>query len=74
MDVHRRLLQQAPVYLKSRGVLLMEVGLGQAELVCREAEKSGWFRTYDVLRDEGGIDRVVCFEKKEERSKPLIVN
>jgi release factor glutamine methyltransferase len=74
MDVHRRLLQQAPVYLKSRGVLLMEVGLGQAALVCREAEKSGWFRTYDVLRDEGGIDRVVCFEKKEERSKPLIVN
>ncbi len=74
MDVHRRLLQQAPVYLKSKGVLLMEVGLGQAASVCREAEKSGWFRTYDVLRDEGGIDRVVCFEKQEERSKPLIVN
>ena len=74
MDVHRRLLQQAPVYLKSGGVLLMEVGLGQAASVCREAEKSGWFRTYDVLRDEGGIDRVVCFEKKEERSSPLIVN
>lgn len=74
MDVHRRLLQQAPTYLKSGGVLLMEVGFGQAALVCREAEKSGWFRTYDVLRDEGGIDRVVCFEKKEERSKPLIVN
>ncbi|HRB82326.1 MAG TPA: HemK family protein methyltransferase, partial [Nitrospira sp.] len=66
MDVHRRLLQQAPVYLKSGGVLLMEVGLGQAAAVCREAEESGWFRTYDVLRDEGGIDRVVCFEKKEE--------
>lgn len=74
MDVHRRLLQQAPVYLKSGGVLLMEVGLGQAASVCREAEKSEWFRTYDVLRDEGGIDRVVCFEKKEERSSPLIVN
>ena len=70
MDVHRRLLQQAPVYLKSDGVLLLEVGLGQAAAVCREAEESGWFRTYDVLRDEGGIDRVVCFEKKEEGRNP----
>lgn len=64
MDVHRRLLQEAPVYLKSGGVLLMEVGCGQAASVCREAEVGGWFRIYDVLRDEGGIDRVVCFEKK----------
>jgi len=70
MDVHRRLLQQALVYLKSGGVLLMEVGFGQAASVCREAEESGRFRTYDVLRDEGGIDRVVCFEKKEEGTNP----
>ena len=55
-----------PSYLKPGGVLLMEVGSGQAASVCRQAEESGWFRTYDVLRDEGGIDRVVCFEKKEE--------
>ncbi len=64
MDVHRRLLQQAPSYLKPGAVLLMEVGSGQAASVCRQAEESGWFRTYDVLRDEAGIDRVVCFEKK----------
>ena len=70
MDVHRRLLRQAPAYLKPGGVLLMEVGLGQAVTVCREAEEGGWFRTYDVLRDEGGIDRVVCFEKKEEGPSP----
>lgn len=65
MDVHRRLLQQAPAYLKPGGVLLMEVGMGQAAAVCRQAEASGWFRTASVLRDQGGIDRVVCFEKKE---------
>ena len=70
MDVHRRLLQQAPAYLKPGGVLLMEVGLGQAASVCRQAEKSRWFRTYDVLRDEGGIDRVVCFEKTEGPQSP----
>ncbi|MBA2485101.1 MAG: peptide chain release factor N(5)-glutamine methyltransferase [Nitrospira sp.] len=64
MDLHRRLLQQAPTYLKDGGVLLMEVGLGQAQVVCRQAEESGWFSTFEVLRDEGGIARVVCFERK----------
>lgn len=63
MDVHRRLIQQAPTYLKAGGMLLMEVGLGQAATVCREAENSGWFRIDGVLLDEGGIDRVVCLEK-----------
>ena len=65
MDVHRRLLQQAPAYLKPGGVLRMEVGMGQVAAVCRRAEAGGWFRTASVLRDQGGIDRVVCFEKKE---------
>ncbi len=70
MDVHRRLLQQAPAYLKPGAVLLMEVGLGQAAAVCRQAEESGLFRTLAVLRDQGEIDRVVCFEKKEMNSAP----
>lgn len=64
MDVHRRLIDQAPAYLNPEGVLLMEVGLGQAAAVCEDAEKSGQFHTYAVLQDEGGIDRVVCFKKK----------
>ena len=64
MDVHRRLIDQAPAYLNPEGVLLMEVGLGQAAAVCQDAEKSGQFHTYAVLQDEGGIDRVVCFKKK----------
>lgn len=67
MEVHRRLLQLAPSYLKPGGALLMEVGLGQAAAVCRAAEESGWFRTAVVLQDDAGIARVVCFEKHESR-------
>ncbi len=63
MDICRRLLRQAPSYLKPGGALLMEVGAGQAASVCRQAEETGWFRVYDVLRDEGHIDRVVCCER-----------
>lgn len=66
MDFYRRLLRQAPPYLKPGGALLMEVGAGQAASVCRQAEETGWFRVYDVLRDEGGIDRVVCCEKRAD--------
>ncbi len=66
MDVYRRLLQQASSYLKPGGVLLMEVGAGQAASVCRQAEETGWFRVYDVLRDEGEIDRVVCCERRAD--------
>lgn len=71
MDVHRRLLQQAPIYLKSGGALLMEVGLGQADAVCRAAEHTGWFRTATVLHDDAGIARVVCFEKCASKSEPF---
>jgi len=63
MDVHRRLIQQAPTFLKPSSVLLMEVGAGQAMSVCRYAEETGWFRVYDVLQDQGGMDRVVCLER-----------
>lgn len=71
MEVHRRLLQQAPTYLRSGGALLMEVGLGQAAAVCRAAEEGGWFRAATVLQDEAGIARVVCFEKRESRREPF---
>lgn len=76
MDVHRRLIQQVPRYLKPGGVLLMEVGAGQAMSVCRHAEESGSFRVYDVLRDEGGRDRVVCLEyrngSKQAHNMPAV--
>lgn len=68
MDLYRQLLRQVPPYLKPGGALLMEVGAGQAASVCRQAEESGWFRVYDVLRDEGGIDRVVCCERSADEA------
>lgn len=74
MEVHRRLLQQAPTYLRSGGALLMEVGLGQAAAVCRVAEEGGWFRAATVLHDDAGIARVVCCEKRESRRETLSSN
>lgn len=72
MEVHRRLLQQAPIYLRSGGALLMEVGFGQAAAVCRAAEESGWFGAATVLQDDAGIGRVVCVEKRESQREPCM--
>lgn len=72
MEVHRRLLQQAPIYLRSGGALLMEVGFGQAAAVCRAAEESGWFGAATVLQDDAGIGRVVCVEKREPQREPCM--
>jgi release factor glutamine methyltransferase len=63
MEMHRRLVKEAPRYLRPGGWLLMEVGYGQASAVRRFAEQSGPFRAYDTRRDAAGIERVVCLER-----------
>ena len=63
LDVHRRLVNMAPPHLQPGGLLLLEVGCGQAESVCDLAEESGWFRVDAVRKDQAGIDRVVCVER-----------
>ena len=56
--IHRRLLEEAPAYLKPGGWLLLEVGQGQVEQVARAARDLGY--TQVMLRnDMSGIGRVV---------------
>ena len=56
--LHRRLLAEAPAYLKPGGWLLMEVGQGQAEQVA-EIARSLEYREVAVRNDLAGIGRVV---------------
>lgn len=56
--LHRRLLREAPVYLKPGGRLLMEVGQGQADAVAEEAGRLG-YRDVAIRDDLAGIGRVV---------------
>jgi methylase of polypeptide subunit release factors len=41
----------------------MEIGLGQAEALCRMAEASGAYSKPGVLKDLAGIDRVIVARK-----------
>ena len=62
LDVYRRLLQEAPGVLAPEGVVLMEVGLGQADCLCREVSDSNRFEVTKVQPDSQGISRMVCLQ------------
>ena len=62
LDVYRRLLQEAPGVLAPEGVVLMEVGLGQAACLCQEISDSNRFEVTKVQSDSQGIPRMVCLQ------------
>lgn len=63
LDFYRRLLEQSENHLLPEGFLMMEVGIGQAEDICKIAEKTGWNKKEDPIFDYGGISRVVVFDR-----------
>jgi release factor glutamine methyltransferase len=62
LDVYRRLLQEAPNVVAPEGVILMEVGLGQADCLCQEVAASNRFEVTKVQPDSQGIPRMVCLQ------------
>ncbi len=56
--LHRRLLTETPAHLKPGAWLLLEVGLGQAEIVADAARDAG-YREVAIREDMAGIGRVV---------------
>ena len=61
--LHRRLLAEAPAYLKPGGWLLLEVGQGQAERVSDAARAAGYTQV-STREDLAGIGRVVMGKRK----------
>jgi release factor glutamine methyltransferase len=59
-QVYERLIPQSARVLKRAGVLAMEIGFGQAELISRLAD--GW-RDIRLISDLAGIPRVLVCEK-----------
>ena len=62
--LHRRLLAEAPFYLKPGGWLLLELGQGQAEIVADVARKEG-YGDVSVREDMAGIGRLVMGKRAE---------
>ena len=64
LAVIRRIIAEAPAYLKSDGTLLLEIGAGQAELLQEELPKAHGFAHFEFLRDYSGILRVLHLRKR----------
>ncbi len=56
----RRIVQDAPHYLKRDGLLIMEIGFGQAEAV-RQIFSDSEFKRVEFIKDYQGIERVAVF-------------
>lgn len=69
MDLCRRLLSEAPDYLKPEGELLMEVGCGQAAPLTRWISHSGLPWKVASIKDLSGIERVLCLSRRPSRER-----
>ncbi|NGZ59931.1 MAG: peptide chain release factor N(5)-glutamine methyltransferase [Nitrospira sp. LK265] len=58
-EFHERLLDDARPFLVLGGLLVMELGQGQAPLVRQAAERAGGYTGLQTVKDEAGIERVM---------------
>lgn len=63
-EIHQRILDEAPHFLKSNGHLIMEMGIGQSGALVHSIRETGAFAVPDVLRDLAGIERVIVAKIK----------
>lgn len=59
LDIIRRIVKDAPSFLKDRGLLALEVGLNQAEAVKMLLTDEHRYEDIEITKDLSGIDRVV---------------
>lgn len=58
-EIQRRIIESAPKFLKSGGVLVMEMGANQADALKGMIYKGAAFKDPQVLKDLAGIERVI---------------
>ncbi len=63
-ELHQKIINEAPEYLKPHGVLIMELGLGQAEALVQICRSAGNYEMPEVHKDLAGIKRVIAARKK----------
>jgi len=62
LDFYRRILKDAPKYLKEKGVIILEIGFKQADDVLLIANKAG-FGKVDFIKDYSGIERICIISR-----------
>jgi release factor glutamine methyltransferase len=62
LNFYRRIVTEGKTYLAAGGFIALEVGIGQAQLVAAMAEETGHFKVSEIVKDYGGVERVVVLE------------
>jgi release factor glutamine methyltransferase len=62
-EFHERLLHDARQFLMPGGLLVMELGYGQASLVRQAAEQVGGYTGLQTAKDQAGIERVMILRR-----------
>lgn len=63
-EIAERIIHAAPTYLRNGGLLIMEMGLGQAESLRKCIEHTDGYHPIEILKDLAGIERVIVAVKK----------
>jgi len=64
-DFYRRIVAAAVEYLAPAGFVALEVGEGQARQVAALADDASGLKMVDIVKDYGGIERVVVLERRQ---------
>ena len=64
LEYFRRIIREAPSYLKPQGLLVLEMGLGQRKHIEGMLRQSKAYKTTEVIRDYNGIARVIVARKQ----------
>lgn len=65
IEFHERLLRESREFLVSGGLLVMEIGAGQAPIVRQLGGQIGGYAALRIIEDAAGIERVVIAQREE---------
>jgi release factor glutamine methyltransferase len=63
LDIIRKIIQHAPRYLNPAGVLMLEIGCGQAEILEAELVHNRDFEDFTITKDYSQIPRILHLHK-----------
>lgn len=64
-ELHERLLSESVEFLVPGGLLVMEIGIGQAQMIRQLAGQIGGYAALRIIEDAAGIERVVVAQRVE---------
>lgn len=67
LDFYRRIVKEAPEFLKKNGALLLEIGHDQGAALLKLIEEAGGYEDARVRKDLAGNDRVVYCRKADPK-------